>query len=328
MALIEAVELTKKYGDLTAVDRVNFKVRQGEILGFLGPNGAGKTTTINMLTGLAAVTSGSVRYDGVDYTGRLKKAQHLFGVIPDESNLYDELNGFENLCFCGALYGMTKADRRERARELLERFDLAGAADRPFRSYSKGMKRKLTLAAGIIHRPPILFMDEPTTGVDVDSARGIRDLIGRLNKNGTTVFLTTHYIEEAERLCHRVAFIVSGRIVRVGTLSELMREVQQENILLFTFEKNVDSKELSKAFGKRFSRYSVYPGNRNSLSVHSGEAVELTPFVKFFEENGVKVYEAKIIRPSLEEVFVNITGVAAEQMRREKEGKKPGEKRP
>src|SRR4030067_282763 len=161
---IEVVELTRRFDDVTALDNVCFNVRQGEIFGFLGPNGAGKTTTINMLTGLARPDSGTIRIAGLECTKNPKAAQHLIGVIPDESNLYPELSGFDNLCFCAALYGMRKNERQKRARELLQTFGLADAADRKFAGYSKGMKRKLTFAAGRIHRPPILFLDEPKIG--------------------------------------------------------------------------------------------------------------------------------------------------------------------
>ena len=225
MDIVEVDQLTKKYDDLTAVDRISFSVPGGEIFGFLGPNGAGKTTTINLLTGLARATSGSARISGFDCARDIKRAQQIMGIVPDESNLYDEFSGFENLSFCAALYGMRKDDREKRSNELLQQFGLAEAGRKPFRAYSRGMKRKLTIAAGIIHDPKILFLDEPTTGVDVASARQIRQLIQKLNQKGTTIFLTTHYIEEAERLCNRIAFIVGGKIVRIGHLDELMREV-------------------------------------------------------------------------------------------------------
>jgi len=156
---IEVRGLAKRFGEVQAVAGVDFDVAEGELFGFLGPNGAGKTTTINMLTGLARPDAGMIRIAGIDGSQNPKAAQHLMGVVPDESNLYPELTGFENLCFCGALYGMKKADRRDRARELLHRFGLADAAGRRFAGYSRGMKRKLTIAAGIIHAPPILFLD-------------------------------------------------------------------------------------------------------------------------------------------------------------------------
>ena len=162
--MIEVADLSKHFGEVTAINSVAFSVRRGELFGFLGPNGAGKTTTINLLTGLARADSGTIRIGGIDCTGHPRAAQHLIGVVPDESNLYPELTGFDNLCFCAALHGMGKRERQARARELLGSFGLTKAAHRKFGGYSKGMKRKLTIAAGIIHKPEILFLDEPTTG--------------------------------------------------------------------------------------------------------------------------------------------------------------------
>ncbi|MBN2357628.1 ATP-binding cassette domain-containing protein, partial [candidate division KSB1 bacterium] len=206
--ILQVQNLTKKFDDFLAVDHLNFSIIKNEIFGFLGPNGAGKTTTINMITGLARPTLGSIFINGMDYTAHIKKAQEMIGIVPDESNLYEEMDGFENLCFCASLYGIKKKEREHRAKTLLQQFNLADAGRKTYKSYSKGMKRKLTIAAGIIHQPSILFLDEPTTGIDVASARQIRSLIKKLNETGTTIFMTTHYIEEAERLCHRIAFIV------------------------------------------------------------------------------------------------------------------------
>lgn len=312
MNLLEARGLTKKYGDFTAVSGVDFELFPGEIFGFLGPNGAGKTTTINMLTGLARITSGTVCLSGQDYTDNPKKAQGQMGIVPDESNLYDELDGFENLTFCASLYGMREDASRVRAAELLEQFDLASAGKRPFRAYSKGMKRKLTIAAGIIHEPRILFLDEPTTGIDVASARQIRQLVLDLNRKGTTVFLTTHYIEEAERLCHRIAFIVSGRIVRTGTVEELMGEVQKGTVVQFKLDGDV--KGLLGSFDERFPGYPGEIAGGNSIRVRSDSLISLAPFIEFFEQEGFLVYEAKMLHPSLEDVFVKVTGVEAGKM--------------
>ena len=160
--------------------------------------------------------------------------------MPDESNLYDEMDGFDNLCFCASLYGIKKAEREKRANKLLEIFGLKNTGKRPFRAYSKGMRRKLTIAAGIIHHPEILFLDDPTTGIDVESARQIRSLILDMKRQGTTVFLTTHYIEEAERLCDTVAFIVDGKIIKKGTIDELMENEGNEHILKLTLEGSVN----------------------------------------------------------------------------------------
>ena len=312
MKIIETENLTKRYNGFTAVDGINFHINRGEIFGFLGPNGAGKTTTINMLTGLAHITAGSVKLMGEDYTRNARKAQALMGIVPDESNLYEELDGRENLRFCGALYGMAKKQREKRAEELLGQFGLQEAAGKPFKAYSKGMKRKLTMAAGLIHEPEILFLDEPTTGIDVAFARQIRSLITDLHKKGTTIFLTTHYIEEAERLCERIAFIVQGKIVRVDSVRELMREAQGENIISFTL--GGDFSAVEKEFKNSFPGYEITSGRDSSVSIHSPAIFTLLPIVQFFEERGLPVLEAKIVRPSLEEVFVNVTGIELQKM--------------
>ncbi len=214
MEIVNVTNLKKVYGEFQAVNNISFGIEQGEVFGFLGPNGAGKTSTINMMIGLSRPTSGNIMIDGIDAIKDIKKVQRIIGVIPDENNLYDEMDGFDNLCFCASLYGMGKEEREKRAMKLLEQFNLTNAGKRPFKTYSKGMKRKLTIAAGIIHNPKILFLDEPTTGIDVESARQIRELILNLKNQGKTIFITTHYIEEAERICDRIAFIVNGKIVK------------------------------------------------------------------------------------------------------------------
>ncbi len=312
MKIIEAENLTKIFNGFTAVDSASFHINRGEIFGFLGPNGAGKTTTINMLTGLARITAGSMKLLGEDYTRKTRKAQALMGIVPDESNLYEELDGRENLCFCGALYGMEKKQREMKADELLEQFGLQEASHKPFKAYSKGMKRKLTIAAGIIHEPEILFLDEPTTGIDVAFARQIRNLIVDLHSRGTTIFLTTHYIEEAERLCERIAFIVRGKIVRIDTVKELIQETQSENIVHFTLDSDFSTVE--KEFRNRFPDYEIKPGKNYGVYIHSPAPFTLLPFIQFFEERNLPVFEAKIVRPSLEEVFVNVTGIELQKM--------------
>lgn len=317
--IIDVTGLTKSYGEVLAVDNISFQVNPGEIFGFLGPNGAGKTTTINVLTGLARLDSGAIQISGIDCTHNPKAAQHLIGIVPDESNLYPELTGFENLCFCAALYGMRKAERQTRARELMDTFGLSNAADRKFADYSKGMKRKLTFAAGIIHQPPILFLDEPTTGIDVASARQVRQIISGLQSKGTTVFLTTHYIEEAERLCERIAFIVNGRIVRIDRTADLLQPVRGKNILILS-TLNVAG-NLSEEMPLFFPQHQ-FQFTSGQISVESQEVVNVAPLMRFLDERGVQVIEARRHLPSLEDVFVQVTGIEAGLMKKEKE--KPG----
>ncbi len=314
--------LTKRFGKIQAVDGISFCVKRGELFGFLGPNGAGKTTTINMLTGLARPDTGTIRIGGIDCTGKPRAAQHLVGVVPDESNLYPELSGFDNLCFCAALYGMGKTRRQARARELLEAFGLAPAAGRKFGGYSKGMKRKLTIAAGIIHQPQILFLDEPTTGIDVASARQLRQLIADLHRAGTTIFLTTHYIEEAERLCERIAIILDGRIVRIATVEDLLQPVQEKHVMRIACATTPE--DLPARLSESFPGLAFTVPAQGLIRVEADAPVRVGELVRFLEERGLEVLEARRMRPSLEDIFVRITGIAADAMRGEKEKKGGG----
>jgi ABC-2 type transport system ATP-binding protein len=316
-ALIRVADLTKKFDGVTAVDGIHFDVFQGEFFGFLGPNGAGKTTTINMLTGLARPDTGTIRIAGLECTANPKAAQRLIGVVPDESSLYPELSGFANLCFCASLYGMRRAERRKRAGELLETFGLEEAADRAFAGYSRGMKRKLTIAAGIIHRPRILFLDEPTTGIDVASARGIRQLIAGLHRSGTTIFLTTHYIEEAERLCERIAFIVKGRIVQTDSITNLLQPVKERKAMLISVVNAVD--DLAESLSSAFPQFIIRPASEGRIRVESANPIGIGPLVRFIESRGAEVTEARRLQPSLEDVFIQITGIEADIMKKEKE---------
>ncbi|QLA18592.1 ABC transporter ATP-binding protein [Desulfolutivibrio sulfoxidireducens] len=314
---IEAADLKKSFGDVAAVAGVSFSVARGELFGLLGPNGAGKSTTINMLIGLARPDAGRVRVGGVDCSKNPKAAQHLIGVVPDDSNLYPELSGFDNLCFCGALYGMKKADRQARARDLLEGFGLSRAADRKFGGYSKGMKRRLTIAAGIMHQPGILFLDEPTTGIDVESARHIRSLLAGLHGQGTTILLTTHYIDEAERLCGRVAFLVNGEIIRVDTVEKLLEPVAGRHVVRLVCADAV-ARHMDALAGA-FPEYGFEVLDPGSVRVESGAPVRVGPLVRFLEDQGAEVLEARRVRPSLEDVFVRVTGIGAGDVSREKE---------
>jgi ABC-2 type transport system ATP-binding protein len=322
MALLEVDHLSKAYEKIIAVEGASFSIHEGEIFGFLGPNGAGKTTTINMLTGLARPDKGSIWIGGIDCTRNPKAAQHLIGVVPDESNLYPELTGFDNLCFCASLYGMRKEERETCARDLLGTFGLTEAGKRKFGGFSKGMKRKLAIAAGIIHSPPILFLDEPTTGIDVASARQIRQILAGLNKSGTTIFLTTHYIEEAERLCHRIAFIVEGLIVRIDTVANLIQPIQEKHVMQLAVSDS--ERALHDNLAAAFPYLAFRPVSQGLIRVEANEPVHVGPLVRFLEEQGIEVFEARKVRPSLEEVFVQITGIEVDAMRKEKEKKGGG----
>ncbi len=315
---IVARGLKKSFADVQAVNQLSFEVAPGELFGLLGPNGAGKTTTINMLTGLARPDAGSILIGGLDCVKTPRAAQHLIGVVPDESNLYPELSGYENLCFCAALYGLKKTERQKRARELLDQFGLSAAARRKFGEYSKGMKRKLTIAAGIIHKPRILFLDEPTTGIDVASARQVRQLIDDLHRAGTTILLTTHYIEEAERLCDRVAFIMDGRIVRVDSVANLLQPVKDKHRMQISCSKTLET--LPESLKKTFPALAFQFSQQERILVESDAPVQVGPLVRFLEDQGVEVAEARKIIPSLEDVFVTVTGAKIDALPRERNG--------
>ncbi len=310
---IEARGLVKRFGGVEAVRGIDFDVFEGEFFGFLGPNGAGKTTTINMFTGLTRPDEGTIRIGGTDCTKDPRAAGRLIGVVPDESNLYPELTGFENLTFCASLYGMRRRERRDRAAELLGVFGLGKAGDGKFGAYSKGMKRKLTIAAGIVHRPRILFLDEPTTGIDVASAGQIRRLLADLHREGTTIFLATHYIEEAERLCDRIAFLVQGRIERIDTVERLLQPLREKHVVRISCSSVLD--DVRRALSENFPEVSFACLEAGRIRAESEGPLPVGSLVRFLEENEVEVFEAVRERPSLEEVFVRVTGIEAGAMR-------------
>jgi len=282
------------------VDGLEFAVPEGEVFGFLGPNGAGKTTTIRMLTGLARPTAGSARVLGLDIGSAITQIKKGIGVVPEASNLYDELSGRDNLVFAMQLYGVPRAERKPRAEQLLARFGLAEKRDAPFASLSRGMKRALTIAAALAHRPQLLFLDEPTTGLDVMSARNLRRMIAALREEGVTVFLTTHYLEEAERLCDRVAIIVQGRLVALDTVNGLKASLERKPAI-----------EVMLAGEK---------GGTETRRIE-GDDIATAARTALADAAGRRVLAINTVRPSLEDVFVQLTGLSAQAMLQEKGGK-------
>ena len=272
------------------------------------------------LSGPVRPDSGSIAVGGIDCSRKPKAAQHLIGVVPDESNLYPELTGFDNLCFSGALYGMRKTRRQHRAEELLEQFGLSGAAGRLFSGYSRGMKRRLVIAAAIMHRPAVLFLDEPTSGIDVESSRLIRNLLSDLHRQGTTIFLATHYIAEAERLCDRIAFIAGGKIVREDSVERLLQPVLGRNALSIVISGDVSTVPYD-ALRQAFPCLSFHGAPDGELHIESREPIRAGALMRFLEDRGIEVAEAKKKQLSLEDVFVDMTGIGAGVMQKEKDGR-------
>ncbi len=225
---IRAQGLTKRFGKFAAVSDVSFEVGAGEVFGFLGPNGAGKTTTIRMLTGLVRPSSGSALVAGYDVAAEPREVKRRVGYLAETPYLYGKLSGREFLAFMGGLYEVPPALARSRADRLLSLFELADKADDLAESYSHGMRQKLALAGAMLHEPPVLFLDEPTSGLDPRSARLVKDLLVALVERGHTVFLSTHVLEIAEHLCHRVGIIDHGQVVATGTLDELRHQAHVE----------------------------------------------------------------------------------------------------
>lgn len=225
---VETTNLVRRFGDFTAVDHLNLRVERGQFFGFLGPNGAGKSTTIKMLTGLLAPTSGHIRVLGRDIEKEPLEVKRRIGVVPEDLNLFERLTGAEMLTFTGRMYGLEHDETAERARELLALMELNGEPKKLVVEYSHGMKKKLSLACALIHRPEILFLDEPFEGVDAIASRTLKDLLAKLTTRGLTVFLTSHVLEIVERLCTDIAIISEGRLVAAGPLNELRRGITVE----------------------------------------------------------------------------------------------------
>lgn len=318
--IVKIEKLTKKYGDHLAVDHLDLEVSEGELFGLLGPNGAGKTTTIRMLSGQTKPTSGTVTIASHDIIRQPIKAKEQIGVVPDVSNVYDEMSAWDNLTFAAQLYRVPKNEREKRTKQLLDSFGLYDRRKDRAAVFSKGMKRRLTIAAALIHSPSILFLDEPTSGLDVQSSRMIRNLVKDLNKDGTTVFLTTHYIEEADQLCERIAIIDKGRIVALDNPEKLKASVEKHQIIEVSFDQ---TQNLEHKLGEMTGFENIVQfGDKFRLHVRNvSESTSL--LVDFARENGLKIVTINTLSPSLEDVFVKMTGLSAELLKIEKEqGKK------
>ncbi|MDQ2975494.1 MAG: ABC transporter ATP-binding protein [Acidobacteriota bacterium] len=226
---VETFNLVRRFREFVAVDDLNLTVRRGSFFGFLGPNGAGKSTTIKMLTGLLAPTSGRIRVLGRDIATEPLEVKKRIGVVPEDLNLFERLTGAEMLSFTGRMYGLQKAEIAERSPELLELMELRDEPKKLIVEYSHGMKKKLSLACALIHRPEILFLDEPFEGIDAIASRTLKDLLSRLTERGLTVFLTSHVLEIVERLCSDIAIISQGKLLAAGSLAELRKGIRLED---------------------------------------------------------------------------------------------------
>jgi len=303
---IEVENLTKYYDKFLAVDHINFTVKQGEIFGFLGPNGAGKTTTQRMLTTLLTPSEGTIRILGHDLRSEAWEAKRQIGLVPEESNVYTELTAWDNLMFTASLYRVPRAERAARAQELLETFGLWEKRDLKVENFSKGMRRRMSIAMAIIHKPALLFLDEPTPGLDAQSIRFIWELIRRMNAEGTTIFLSTHQIEEANQLCERVAIISHGKIAAIDTPERLKASFRRAQ----SVEAALEPEEAGNRPG-----LAALPGVTTQVKVgdkwrlYTEDPSALLPrVVHYAEERDLRLISLNTLGPSLEDVFLEITG--------------------
>jgi ABC-2 type transport system ATP-binding protein len=304
--IVEVSNLVKSFNGLTAVNGVSFSIPQGEIFGLLGPNGAGKTTTISMLTCLLTPTSGTAKIAGHDVVSKAKTVKGIIGLVPQDLAVYPQLSARDNLLFFGRIYGLKGQPLRQRVDDLLKLVGLYERANDLVNNFSGGMKRRVNIAAGLLHQPQVLFLDEPTVGVDPQSRNFIFDNIERLNRQGMTILYTTHYMEEAERLCHRVAIIDQGQIIALDTPKALINSLGGGIIRLGLPE---TTKQLFIDQVNKLAAVKSLSRQDNILSVqthHSQEA--LAQIIQLLNTAKVTITTMEILEPNLESVFLHLTG--------------------
>ena len=312
-SILEVRDLTKNYGDFTAVKSVSFAIREGEVFSLLGPNGAGKTTTISVLSTLYAPTSGDATIAGHSVTKDPMAVRQVIGVVPQELALYDDLTARENLSFWGQMYNLGGKALKARIDEVLEQIGLTEKAEQRLKTYSGGMKRRVNIGVGLLHRPRLLFMDEPTVGIDPQSRRAILDAVKALNAQGMTVLYTTHYMEEAQELSDRVGIIDHGELIALGTQAELTRQVGQSETLVLHLGEGEDAEALAALVAALRDLDGVLKADAadGSISVIAAQAEEiLAPVITLANARGIRIRSVDIREPNLEAVFLHLTGHA------------------
>jgi ABC-2 type transport system ATP-binding protein len=304
--VIEVEGLTKTFNhSLTAVDHINFSVKQGEIFGFLGPNGAGKTTTINMLITVMKPTAGKATILGGDIAKRSMDVRSAIGVVPQEYTADEDLTGYENILLCADLYGIPRSISKKRAMDLLELVELTGFKDKRVQTYSGGMRRRLELACGLINRPKVLFLDEPTLGLDVQTRAATWNYVKMLKKEfGMTLFLTTHYLEEADALCDRIAIIDHGKIIVTGSPNDL-KDSLGGDIITLAIQKDEDITELIK---KVVHVKEVKKENGSYMIKSSNGELTAPLIIEALRKNNHVVTKLSLTKPTLNEVYLQYTG--------------------
>jgi ABC-2 type transport system ATP-binding protein len=304
--MIEVEGLRKRYGDLVAVDDVSFRVEPGEVFGLLGPNGAGKTTTLHCVCGLLTPGGGRVRVLGRDVARKPREAKASLGVVPQELALYDDLSARENLAYWGAAYGLRGTGLKARVNEVLERIGLLDRARDRVKGFSGGMKRRLNFGCGVVHRPKVLLLDEPTVGVDPQSRVNLLDMVREEAADGTAVLYTTHYMEEAQSLCRRLAIVDHGRIMATGTLDELRELVGERDILQLAGR--FDPKAVRRVLESRGEAEVVTAEEDALVLAAEGASKRLPELLAAVSGAGGEIRETTLRQPSLETLFIKLTG--------------------
>jgi ABC-2 type transport system ATP-binding protein len=308
--ILEAHHLAKKFGDITAVSGISFSIDQGEIFSLLGPNGAGKTTTISMLSCLIPPTGGDASIAGHSIVKNPMGVKRLIGIVPQEIALYDALSGRENLVFWGRMYGMGGSVLRQRVDQVLEQIGLVDKADQRVNTYSGGMKRRVNIGVGLLHQPQVIYMDEPTVGIDPQSRRSILEAVKDLNQQGMTVLYTTHYMEEAQELSDRVGIIDHGQLIALGTQKELTEMVGEHDVLRLHLAEEQPAGPLAEGLCSLPDVVRCSAADHEVILVVPEAETALAPVITRANELGYKVRSVDMQEPNLEAVFLHLTGRA------------------
>jgi len=305
-AVLEVKSLRKEFGDLVAVDGISFDIQEGEIFGFLGPNGAGKTTSISMICGLLTPTAGEVFVEGVSILKNPREVKKRLGVVPQEVAIYEELSARENLAFWGGIFGMRGGELNSRVDELLEQVGLEDRAKEPTKNFSGGMKRRLNLALGLVHNPKLILLDEPTVGIDPQARRNILDVVRSIVSTGRTVLYTTHYLEEAEELCDRLAIIDHGKILSQGTVADLKTQLGEGSLL--TVQGDFQAAVLNEAVATVEGLMPIEIDDKRAMLLVTRDGPGISHSLESLFSSGLTFDDISIKEPNLEDLFLKLTG--------------------
>jgi len=298
--MIQVRELSKTFGAFKAINNISFNVKKGEIFGLLGPNGAGKSTLINIMSSVIKADLGTISLNGIGLSTHTNESKSIIGIVPQEISLYENFSAYENLKFFGKLYGIDKAVLKKRMEEILKLIGLENRKNDLIKTYSGGMKRRINIAAALLHKPKILLMDEPTVGVDPQSRNQIFEVVEQLNKQGVTIIYTTHYMEEVVRLCNTIAIMDNGKIIAQGTLEELQNQTKSNDQVEIVFEEiKVEQKE---AIIKEFSFPITFQNNKMKSTC------DLNKILTYCVRNQIEINGIHQEKVTLENIFLELTG--------------------